>query len=380
MRVLFIAAGTSPAGVFALAPLATAVRNAGHDLLVASFDELTATIESVGLPPVAVVTEHTTDSIKDLDRAGGRIDFPYSPEQELPFVGNWFGRQAAISLDGLLKLCQDWRPDVIVGGTNAYAPALLKAYLGIPYVRQTWDWLHFSGVDQHVNEELQPELLSLGIDRLPEPDLIVDICPPSLMPAEHEPVRHMRWVPGNRQRTLEPWMYTKSERRRVCVTLGSFRTAIPEFFEYLCSLVDRLSELDAEVVVATSEDAAEQLRPRFPAVRSGWVPLEFLARTCDAIVHPSGGLTALNAMAAGTPQVIVNRFDAFNGSLRKLEQQGAGVVLYRGSDSPDNAFEACQKILSDANYAQQAHLLATEISSMSVPHEIVGDLERLVLK
>lgn len=379
MRVLFIAAGTSPAGVFALAPLATAARNAGHDVLVAAFAELTPTIEAVGLPSVSVVDDHTTDSIKSIDRPGGRIEFPYSPEQELPFVGSWFGRQAAVSLPGLLQLCRDWTPDVVVGGTNAYAPALLKLHLGVPHVRQTWDWLHFDGVDPYANTELAPELDAVGADRLPGPDLTLDLCPPSLLPPDHAPLQHLRWVPGNRQRTLQRWMYTRGSRQRICVTLGSFRTDMPDMFEHLCDLVSGLSQLDAEIVVAAKETAAEQLRERFPDVRSGWVPMEFLVGTCDAIVHPSGGLTALNAMSAGTPQVIVNRFDAFNDSLARLERQGSAAVLYRGSGSPEDVAAACHKLLSDPQYAHSARELAAEVRSMPVAHDAVRALEQLVL-
>ncbi len=376
MKVLFIAAGTSPAGVFALAPLATAVRNAGHEIMVAAFDELTPTIAAVGLPPVAVATDHTTESIKTLDRPGGPIEFPWSTEQELPYVGRWFGRQAAVSLDGLLKLAEVWRPDLVIGGTDAHAGPLLGAHLGVPYVRQAWDWLHFDGVERYVNEELAPELATFGLDRLPDPDLFLDICPPSLIPPGAPPGRPMRWVPGNRQCKLEPWMYSPGPRPRVCVTLGSFRTAMPEMFDYLCALVTRLSELDAEIVVAANERAAEKLRVRFPEVRSGWAPMEYLVRTCDAIVH-CGGLTALNAMEAGTPQVVVNQFEAFEGSLRLLEQQGSSVVLHRGDGSPDNTFEACHKILKDDGYARQARELARELHGLPTPNDVVGDLEAL---
>lgn len=377
MKVLFIAAGTSPAGVFALAPLATAVRNAGHEILVASFDELTSSIEAIGLPPVAVVTEHTTESIKQLDRPGGPIEFPWSPDQELPYVGRWFGRQAAVSLDGLLELTRHWRPDLVIGGTDAHAAGLVAARLGVPHVRQAWDWLHFGGAEQYAAEELAPELERLGLAELPSPDVFLDICPPSLLPSFATPGRPMRWVPGNRQRSLEPWMYTKGERPRICVTYGSFRTAMPQIFEHLCALLSRLVDLDAEIVVAANEAATEKLRERFPQVRAGWVPLEFLLRTCDGIVH-SGGLTALNAMSAGIPQVVLNQFVAFEPSLALLQQQGSAVVLHREEGSPDGTFEACRKVLSDGSYGQQARILADELNSLPTPNDVVKDLEGLV--
>lgn len=378
MKVLFIAAGTSPASAFAIAPLATAVRNAGHEILVAAFDELTPSIESVGLPPVAVETTETTETLKYMDRPLGKIEFPFTPEQELPFLGGWFGRQAAVSFDGLVKLADNWRPDLVVGGTLAYATSLLSSRLGIPHVRQAWDWVSFTGAHRYAAEELKPELARLGIDQLSEPDLFIDICPPSLkLPGATAGVP-MRWIPGNRQRKLEPWMYTRGERPRVCVTIGSFRTAQTAMFEFLCGLVDKVSQLDVELVVAANEDAAVELRQRYPKVRSGWVPLEFLAPTCDVILHHNGGLTSMNAMGAGTPQVILSRFDLFNDSLQLLEDQGSGIALFRGNDTAESAVAACEKVLSDSSYSMRARLLADEIAGLPTPPELVGSLERLV--
>jgi UDP:flavonoid glycosyltransferase YjiC (YdhE family) len=378
MRVLFIAAGTSPASVFAIAPLATAVRNAGHDILVAAFDELTPSIEAVGLPPVSVVSHATTDSIKTMNRPLGTIEFPFTPEKELPFLGGWFGRQAAVSLDGLLKVSRDWHPDLVVGGTLAYATSLLSASLEIPHVRQAWDWVSFTAAHPYANEELQPELALVGLAQLTDPDLFLDICPPSLKLPHAPEGSAMRWIPGNKQRKLEPWMYTKGDRPRVCVTIGSFRTEQPEMFDYLCDLVDQIKKIDVELVVAASEPAAAELRARHPDVRSGWVPLEFLAPTCDAIVHHNGGLTAMNAMNAGLPQVILSRFEAFDESLRLLTEQGSSIVLHRGEDTAENAAKACEAILADGLYAERAGLVSDEIKSMPPPPEMIGLLEKLV--
>ncbi|WP_369201722.1 hypothetical protein [Streptomyces sp. PU-14G] len=61
----------------------------------------------------------------------------------MPFLGSWFGRQAAVNIKGLLDLSRDWRPDVVVGGTLDYSSSLLSAHLGVPHVRQAWDWMDF---------------------------------------------------------------------------------------------------------------------------------------------------------------------------------------------------------------------------------------------
>ncbi|MDJ1134994.1 glycosyltransferase [Streptomyces iconiensis] len=381
MRVLFNAAGTSPASVFAIAPLATAVRNAGHEILVTSFEEMAPAVESVGLPPAPFVTRETTESIKDMaDRPTGRLVFPPPADEELAYSGGWFARQAAVSLPGLRRLAEDWRPDLVVGGTLAYGPALLAAERGIPHVRQMWDWVDFRTSHPYAEKELRPELAEAGLAGLPEPDLTIDICPPSLRPADAPDDRLMRWVPGNRQKRLEPWMYTRGDRPRVCVTLGSFRVSTEEMFDYLCGIVESVSALEAEIVVAATEEVAVKLRERFPGIRSGWVPMEFLADTCELVVHHSGGLTAMACMSTGTPQLVLNQFDLYNDSLRRLQDHGSGEVLYRGEHSVENVRSACEKLLSDPAYRRRAQALRAEMAELPTPGLLVGEMERLTVR
>jgi UDP:flavonoid glycosyltransferase YjiC (YdhE family) len=96
------------------------------------------------------------------------------------------------------------------------------------------------------------------------------------------------------------------------------------------------------------------------------------------ILHHNGGLTSMNAMGAGTPQVILSRFDLFNDSLQLLEDQGSGIALFRGNDTAESAVAACEKVLSDSSYSMRARLLADEIAGLPTPPELVGSLERLV--
>jgi hypothetical protein len=56
MKFLFITGGSS-ASVFAIAPLATAVRNAGHEILLAANEPLMEAAEAVGVPAVSITPE-----------------------------------------------------------------------------------------------------------------------------------------------------------------------------------------------------------------------------------------------------------------------------------------------------------------------------------
>jgi glycosyltransferase len=69
--MLFVAAG-SPATVFALAPLATAARNAGHQVVMAANDDMVPVITSSGLPGIATTDLPTRPSRHCSPGAGSR--------------------------------------------------------------------------------------------------------------------------------------------------------------------------------------------------------------------------------------------------------------------------------------------------------------------
>ncbi|MFC0037785.1 nucleotide disphospho-sugar-binding domain-containing protein [Actinomadura rayongensis] len=373
MKILFSSAG-SPATVFAIAPLATAVRNAGHEVFVSANADMVPAITGVGLPAISVTSRPLKDFVTK-DRAGDPVPRPQDPTEELQFVGRWFGRLAAESLEPLRELSRHWRPDVVVGGSMSYVAGLLAASLGVPYVRQTIDTTETTGIDPGAAAELAPELADLGLSGLPDPDLLVDICPPSLRPPGAPAARPMRWTPGNRQSLLEPWMYTRGERKRVCVTMGS-RVLLTHNVDFLAELAAAVGALDVEVVVAAPDQAAERLRD-VTGVRAGWVPLDVVARTCDLIVHHGGGVTSMTAMHAGVPQLILPDSAYSAVPARRIADLGAGLTVRLGEDTSDVITTACKEILSDPAFGRNAAAIAAEIAALPGPAAVAAEIGTL---
>lgn len=374
MKTLFVAAG-SPATVFALAPLATAARNAGHQVIMAANGDMTPVVTSMGLP----ATETTDLPIKEFittGRDGNPVRIPTDPAEEALFTGSWFARMALAGLPRLRELAERWRPDVIVGGTLSYVAPLLAAELGVPHVRQTWD-----AVDaDDIHRGAAAELAAAGLDGLPEPDLLIDICPPSLRPAGGAPALPMRHVPAVRQDgRLEPWMYTRGERPRICVTSGSrvARNSYDENFAFLRNLARDLAAWDAELVVAAPEEAAEALRPELPGARVGWMPLNVVAPTCDLMVHHGGGVTTLSGLAAGVPQLLIPKGAVLRTPARRVADQGAAITLLPGEDTPEAVAAACRALLEKPEYRERALRMAAEIAAMPAPAHLVPVLEQL---
>ncbi|GAA3798612.1 glycosyltransferase [Streptomyces phyllanthi] len=382
MRTLFVTGG-GPATVFALAPLATAARAAGHQVFMAANHEIMPAVTASGLPALPV-TEQPLGHFISRDRAGRAVPLPLGrpvAEQGL-FTGRWFARMAAASLPPLLRFGERWRPDLVVGGTTTYAAALLARHLAVPYVRATWDAIDARHIHPGADEELAPELAELGLERVPEPDLFVDVCPPSLRPGGAAPALPMRFALGNRHRELEPWMYTRPEgRRRICLTAGSqvTREGAHKLFEFLARAVLELKPLDAEVLVACPDALAPGLREACGDAlgNAGWMPLDVVARTCDLLVHHGGGVTTLTGMTAGVPQVIVPGAEMLADTARRLAGYGAAVTLPTCDETPDAVGAACHQVLSDTGFTELARRLSAEIAALPTPHDVVGRMTEL---
>ncbi|GEC03472.1 dNTP-hexose glycosyl transferase [Streptomyces spinoverrucosus] len=375
MRILFLAGG-SPATIFGLAPLATAARNAGHQVFLASTEEMMPVAAGAGLPGVPV----TGRSIRDFmttSRTGESLQWPEDPQEHIHFIGRGFGRMAADSLPALTELGRAWKADLVVGGMLCFAAPLAARHLGIPYVRQAWDTGEPPEVDGAAASVMGPELAELGLDRLPEHDLYVDICPPSLRPADAFDAQPMRYIPGNGQRALEPWMYVPGERRRILVTAGS-RVSRHQYFDYVRELARKVGALGTELLVAVPDDVADELTEGLRHVRAGWMPLDVVAPTCDLVVHHAGGGTALSAMNAGVPQLLIPNMPKLVPPSRRLVDFGAALMVPDGEDSQDAVVAACEKILGDSSYRERSQALAAEIAGMPLPAQVVGALEDLV--
>jgi UDP:flavonoid glycosyltransferase YjiC (YdhE family) len=382
MKFLFIAGGSS-ATVFTISPLATALRNAGHEILVAANEPLPDIAAGIGLPSVSIVPQPVFHFMR-FDRSGNQIEPPQDARENMLHTGRAFGRMAAAGLEALRDLARDWRPDVVVGGSMTYAAGLLAAHLGVPYVRQAWDVVPTDGADPGAEDELRPELSALGLTGLPGPALSIDVCPPSLrpfLPTSAGPGGQlMRWVPGNGQRRVEPWMFTRpANRRRVVITTGTRALAF-QSADALRSLVDQLARTGAEVLIAAPDHVSEKFGSALDDVHIGWLPLDVVAPTCDLLVHHGGGVTAMTAMNAGVPQLIAPEASYMEIVARALSGFGAGIALATQAPDQDQTEEiaaGCREILSDPRYGQRARILSEEMAALPTPADMAVAVEKL---
>lgn len=380
MRFLFVAGGGA-APVHASVPLASAARTAGHEVIVAAPEENLDLITGLGLPARGVTGMGMADAMLK-DRQGNWLPMPTGEAHEMDFAGRGFARLSAAGLAGTWELAEAWRPDVVIGGEYNLAGPLVAHRLGVPLVRHTWAIYDRTDVDwQGATDELRPELKEYGLDAIPDAALFVDITPPSVRPAHAEPAQAMRWTAGNSQIPLEPWMYAKGDRPRVLITSGSRSAFIPALgMDFFRPLLDNplLNAGDIEVVVATGEPLAGQIREAYPEIKAGFVPLDVIAPTLDLAVHHGGGVTVMTLLSAGVPQLVLPEILASAIPLRPVDEYGATLTLASHQEPPEEVAADISKMLADASYRRRARDLATEIAGLPAPSEVVKAIEGLV--
>ena len=384
MKFLFITTG-SQATVYAVAPLATAVRNAGHEILLAANEPLMEFAEAIGVPAVSITPEparHFVRTARSENALRGSGDL----RAEVVGFGRGFARFASAGLDALLDLAESWSPDLVVGGSMSYAAGLVATRAKVPYVRHA-EYLRVPGVpntdvDPVAEEELRPELERLGLVRLPDPALFIDVCPPSLRPTRTPDAQPMRWIPSNPQRRLEPWMYTRPNgRHRVLITSGTHFRMLPA--GSMRHLVGQLALAGAEVLITASAGAADELGAELGDVRIGWIPLDVVAPTCDLTVNHGGATTAMTVIAAGVPQLVIPAPNPHTKTIAQaLSGFGAALTVMPEQHGPDQdpaevIAAGCREILSSPRYAQRARALARENAALPTPSDVVRTLETL---
>ncbi|MEV6831369.1 glycosyltransferase [Amycolatopsis sp. NPDC051102] len=379
MKVIVLA-GITPSTFFAHVSLATALRDAGHQVMVtAAADDVVPAIAAAGLPAVPVMQPNLTR--EQIRAEHGLAEVPADAVEREHWAGRLFAVIETLPMDSLVAFGESWRPDVVIGGMLAYGAPLLAARLGVPYVRQAWDIHDPKLFDAGATAQLQKELADLGLDALPEPDLLIEVVPPSLREPGSKHGQMMRWIAGNSQCRLEPWMYTKGSDTRVGITVG---TGVADYHQYdfVQGIVKNVTTLDVEAAVAVPEEAVATLRERLDDknVEVGWIPLDILAPTCDVLVHQSGGSTMMTALSFGVPQVLLPDAGQFRqmDMARRLVEAGAALMLTHEQATTEAIAEKCQEIISDPRYAAAAAGLAREIAALPLPSEVVRRIEWLV--
>ncbi|HWM06977.1 MAG TPA: activator-dependent family glycosyltransferase [Actinophytocola sp.] len=418
MRVLFT---TYPEKThfMAMAPLAWALRTAGHEVCFASQPKFAEVITQAGLTAVPVGPNRDMRQIMARDVNWFQIGQNGMP---LPYdVVDWTDEQSTWDYikDGydlqvprwhkmsnvplvpdLVAFAKNWQPDLVVWEPSTYAGAIAAEACGAAHARLLFSVDGFGVARERYLRRMADRPADDRADPLAEwlasygpkygfefgEDLVtgqftINLMPPSLgveADLHYLPVRH---IPYAGPAVVPAWLRTQPARPRIAVTMGLTTAEQTGEVIDLPDIFAGLAELDAEIVATLSKTAQERVPTVPDNVRlESFVPLHALIPTCDAVMHHGGFGTMLTAALHGKPQLIMPWHNDGPSFAQKVAARGAGLALHVFQATGAQVTSRLTRLLTEPKFQQGANKLRDEVLAMPAPNEVVGELEALAAK
>ena len=372
MRALFIA---SPmvGHVQPLLPLAAALHDAGHDVVLATGPEGQAAARSSGLD-----VRDVAPGLRVMPVFMGRaLAHPLQArraaageEREPSFVGVLFSALGARMADGVVRLADEWQPDVVVQEALAAVGALAAVRRRVPLVIVNMTFFDAEKLFAVTATKLGTVARRYGLEHMPEPAEVLVTAPPSLVGPQRG--RPMRFVPVPGDGAAPEDLTRPGDRPRIIVSRSTVADPRPD--RLMSRVVEAAAGMDVEVVLARPDKHVS--RGPLPAnVRTTeWLPFPAVFPAAAATVHHGGAGTILTALAAGIPQLVTPGAGdrAVNGELVAARGVGLSVPTEQITTAD------LERLVGEPGLKQAAREVAGEIAAMPAPAELVEPLAALV--
>jgi UDP:flavonoid glycosyltransferase YjiC (YdhE family) len=376
MRVL-VTALSGHGHLFPLVTTAWALRAAGHDVLFATAGDMTA-VKATGLHSYdvapgldiqALLGGNAGEAFRSSTRGRPIGDTPEDMRSHPAF--RLFNGLAEGMVDGLVGLARDWRPDMVVYESMNLIGLIAAETVGARAVSHAIGVAHNREMMARFGSMQMDIFKRYGIDVLPDPDVHLDVAPPSMRPQPDG--WPMRYVPYNGGGQLPGWLTGRPERPRVTVTLGTVAPLLTGLgpVERIAAAAEKI---DAEFVIAIGANAdTSTLRDLPDNVRlAGYVPLGPLLASSTAVIHHGGAGTTLTALDAGVPQIVVPQ--GADGPVNAAAVAAAGCGLNVADDELDA--QLVGRLLTEESLRHNAERIRAEMRAMPSPAEVADRLTK----
>jgi UDP:flavonoid glycosyltransferase YjiC (YdhE family) len=366
-----------------LLPIARALRERGHEVLLAVGPDVQGRVEGAGLEATVVGPAAMEAVMRTMaDPAAAE-----SPGAGPTFGAVMFGTVFAPDLlPQLRRIADEFVPDAVVHPPVEAASPIVAAERGIPSVTYGFGQLLDDAMVRALADRVAPLWEAAGLPADAHAgmyrDCFLDPCPPSMRlggPAPARVVQAIRpEIPGPTSDQLPAEMSLLGGRPLLYVTLGT----VPLFNQLATFevLLDAVAEEDIDVVAtigSNNDPAALAARPSNVHVYQ-WLPLRPLLDRCDAVMCHGGSGTTLAALNAALPLVVVPLgADQFENALA-CEKAGTARVVRPGDVEASAVRDAVRSVMAPhSSERHAARRLADEIATMPKPFDAMAIIETI---
>jgi UDP:flavonoid glycosyltransferase YjiC (YdhE family) len=368
--------------ILPLLPLAEAFRAGDDEVVIASGPDAAEAVSGRGLPfhEVGPGFDSWFDALRTRTRGipGDGLD----PSRIAGyFVPRLFGEIGmALMVDGLLALCKDFEPALVVFEPYAFAAPLVAAATGARGVLHGIGPLMDRNVSDLVADAVSPVWREFGFDVPPAAGVYagttLTICPPSLDPVAVglPDARALRPVPAPLpEPPALPVSFDEPDRPLVYLTLGTFSNNALDLFRLV---LNALEDEPVNVVATIGQDNDPAALAPIPdnARVERYIPQEVIVPYCKAVVHHAGAGTMFGVLAHGLPSVTLPQSADNFVNARLLASAGAAHSLMPGEVTEAAVRSGLRTVLGTASYHQRARQLADEIAAMPSHDEVAATL------
>ncbi|MFI8998491.1 glycosyltransferase [Streptomyces sp. NPDC053542] len=406
MRVLCTTLG-SPSHGRAQLPLLRALAAAGHDVRVATNEELAPLFRHDDLHVMTCLPEFSPRAFADQaqDPAGTADAAELGPEEQQAAMVRFMMRIVSGPMARGLRECLrpvvlEFRPHLILRDGMDLSSCLIAEELDIPQLPTP------SGASNVLDPaEIQPGLnalrAELGLPTQEDPRSIVrhgriDYVPADFSFARHlpGPLAYRQTVNVDRDSVLPPWVAAlPTDRPLVWAAIGTalpmmrkrqeqgeqlpdMPFEMPDAAKTLQSIVEAAAKLDeCTVIVATSGVPVDTtgLPPHVHVIER--LPQPLLLECVDLFLTHGGFNSIREALRTATPLAVLPQFGDQHPNAQRVEELGLGRRIT--DPTPDGIAAVCRQVLADSGAAATARRARLQMLALPEIAHAVADLERL---
>jgi UDP:flavonoid glycosyltransferase YjiC (YdhE family) len=362
----------------------------GHDVVLATPDKMRAVVRQYRIPHFPAGVDWTTDRAAQRRLAGALINSGNERFCRILFGEYMPGLAPSMARD-ILRLAEQWRPDLIVHDCSEFGGYLAGEALGIPTLSSD------NGLARLIYElhdgTIRPTLdrtrrvLGLGPEPrgvpgsfkniatpVPKQFLLGDLRIPGLISYRHvNPQRPGEQLPAGVFDGEGPFIY---------VMLGSSGWAVPEMapiFEHANRVaIEALSSYPCRALVSVGPGNVGKYNPGRNVRVVEYAAQPLALQHAQVFIGHAGFGSLREAMEAETPMVLMPHFADQPPNAERVVQTGLGVMLDTRRATPERLTMALEYLLArHRSYVRAVARMRRAMQSLRPLEDLVQQLERL---